>query len=413
MTVVQSSHRPRPRTISLAAAQVQRFTELDGLRGLAALGVVIYHFGMGVQRVWRPVFEPLYDRGLFLVDLFFALSGFVLCHAFGTSTRRHRLFDNLKSRVLRLYPLHLVTLLLVAALWFAFVDILAPDNAFHSQNDGWHFLLNLLLLQNSGLEQSFSYNTPSWSISAEFLVNVLFFLVLLLPQRIATWIMALATLASAVQLQRHGLVTVSRWYGIDLSLLRTIMGFFAGVFAYRLYMRSLSIAIKPWHADFIAAALLLCTIGFFSRWGVFAHHTRTLMVVWALLVFPLGLVVVLRSGLARRCLLARPMHWLGKVSFSLYLIHLPVLYAWVVVMALIGASPLLASGPGLLLFAVSSLLAATVTFRYIEGPTHAWTRRHFGADHAGARGGSRRLRLRRWGLRQRRAVAAARRSPKD
>lgn len=346
-----------------------RFGELDGLRGIAALGVVVYHFGMACTLAWPILLGPIYERGLFLVDLFFALSGFVLAHAFDQPHRRDQFAKNVGARILRLYPLHLITLVATGGLWLAYGDALAEHNAFHSVNDGYHFALSLGLLQASGLEHGYSFNTPSWSISTELLVNSAWFASLLLPRRIGLTAMALVTTACAVVLQRHGLVTGARLGGvINLSLLRTALGFLAGYWAYRCYQRMPRRADGSLYADAVTIMLLVCTACWFARWGIFDRHARTVMVLWSLVVFPSLLVALLHSRWIRRAMMCKPFMRLGGISFALYLTHVPVFYMLVLVIP----KEALDANEGLGIFVVTSLFVATVAANFFERPVRRW-----------------------------------------
>jgi peptidoglycan/LPS O-acetylase OafA/YrhL len=111
--------------------RVKRLYSLDALRGIAALSVVIWHWQhffaisgdwqAGWRRDSQPLFwllKPLYEQGWIAVDLFFALSGFVFFWLYGEAIREHRMAPARFAllRFSRLYPLHFVTLIIVAVL---------------------------------------------------------------------------------------------------------------------------------------------------------------------------------------------------------------------------------------------------------------------------------------------------------
>ena len=98
--------------------QHDRFAGLDALRGLSALGVLFWHYGahFGVTPL-ATWLSPFYTAGLYLVDVFFVLSGFLLGTLYiEPSIWRAFLF----KRVTRLFPLHWMTLIVVAMLqhWY-------------------------------------------------------------------------------------------------------------------------------------------------------------------------------------------------------------------------------------------------------------------------------------------------------
>lgn len=365
MTTDRSADRGVPLKSSI------RFVELDGIRGLAAVGVVIYHYGMIGAKPWIGWLYPIYNKGLYLVDLFFVLSGFVLCHAFGKRAGIDRFGRNVRLRLARLYPLHLVTLLVVALTWLAFGNVLGMRNAFHSFNDTYHFLLNVLMLQSSSLEHGYSFNTPAWSISTEIIINILYFGLILLPRKWAYSVIGLIMLFCAIQLQRHGLASGDKLGGtVDFALLRTALGFFSGVVAYEIYIRRINDGAGSLRADVFAIFILLCTLCLFADWWIFSRHGRTVLTVWVFLVFPAGLIATLRSNRVRHLLARYPFQWLGKVSYALYLTHVPLLYLLIVILHSSGQLALFRSPLFLCAFLLASLALAGAVFHYFESPVY-------------------------------------------
>ena len=88
-----------------------RIEAYDSLRGLAALGVVLWHYGAHFDaHPLSRIFSPFYHAGYLFVDFFFVLSGYVISRAYWTAQREGQLKDNIQSRLARFYPLHLFTL---------------------------------------------------------------------------------------------------------------------------------------------------------------------------------------------------------------------------------------------------------------------------------------------------------------
>ena len=89
-----------------------RILELDALRGIAALGVVFWHYGAHFHAYpLAGLLHPFYNAGFLLVDFFFVLSGYVIARAYWREPRQWNFYRNVWARVARLYPLHLLTLL--------------------------------------------------------------------------------------------------------------------------------------------------------------------------------------------------------------------------------------------------------------------------------------------------------------
>lgn len=354
---------------------MKRLPELDSIRGLAALGVVFWHyrgnFGAAPLGAW---FYPFYAAGEYFVDLFFVLSGFVLMRAYFTPQRREHLWQNLWQRIARLYPLHLLTLLISAAL-------IAHLNAQNQPPprlaaDPYHFLLNLLLLNSSGLQQGFSFNSPSWSISAEFWVNVLFFGVIARSK--APWnkfgLIAVFSLMGLL-LYRGKLIYPGVWLGVfDTTLLRAALGFFIGALLTRIPPPPPSARLAPFW-DVLFALTVAFTLTFMSRTALRDRFGTDFLL--PLLVFPLMLYAVQHGSLFTRLLRTRPLAYLGEISYSVYLWHFPL---QLLIMSMYCALnlPLDFWHPvTLLLLFVLIVLVSDFSYRFIEQPAQHWLRLHF------------------------------------
>lgn len=96
-------------------APAARLPQLDSIRGLAAVAIVIYHF---CSVLLPALISPIIARFYLAVDIFFVLSGFVMIHvygaAFSTGIAVTDVLNFLRARFARIYPLHLATLLSMA-----------------------------------------------------------------------------------------------------------------------------------------------------------------------------------------------------------------------------------------------------------------------------------------------------------
>src|SRR6266567_7058688 len=139
---------------------------LTGLRGVAAAWVALFHLTVGV---------PILRYGDMGVDVFFILSGYVLTYVYaGKLTNAADYFGFIRARLARIYPLHLVTLCVLALMVVALPDF-AERYPMPEQRWGFGpFLASLVLVQNWGYFLPTSWNTPSWSLSAEWLAYLIF-----------------------------------------------------------------------------------------------------------------------------------------------------------------------------------------------------------------------------------------------
>ena len=156
------------------------------LRGLAALSVLLWHYQHFFftdpsafevsQQPFFPFIKTFYLDGIFAVQLFWAISGFVLCHSYisRADTAWRKFFW---ARFSRLYPLHFITLIAVAALQLINQRVLGSFRIYE-YNDMNRFVLHVFFMQGWMLTDGFSFNFPSWSVSVEIVVYVMFFILL-------------------------------------------------------------------------------------------------------------------------------------------------------------------------------------------------------------------------------------------
>ena len=165
---------------------------LDALRGVAALAVVVFHYsnfftvGNALPTSFNVRAEPFYNvapliykSGWLAVDLFFTLSGFVFFWLYSArvSDRSITAGKFFLLRFSRLYPLHLLTLLIVVAgqSIYAWMHPNSPSfvTAFDSVR---YFVLQLGFASMWWPGSEITFNTPAWSVSIEVLLYVAFFL---------------------------------------------------------------------------------------------------------------------------------------------------------------------------------------------------------------------------------------------
>ncbi|MCS0501121.1 acyltransferase family protein [Ancylobacter mangrovi] len=308
-----------------SSAVTDRFDALDAWRGLAAIMVLIYHFIYIVKLDF--IYSRFVTNAYLFVDFFFVLSGFVVCHAYRDRMGSARQAGGfLLRRIGRLWPLHL-TVLFALMLGVMAVNLggRLPDSLMIEAGTGGYsmqgLLLNAALLNSMGF-YGVAWNGPAWSIGAEFYTYVLFAAVLLAAGSRRLLPVALAlSLASTVTL----LIVAPAYMNstADYGFLRCIAGFFAGVGAYHLHERMRGRALPAATVLEIAAVLLA---GLFIVAAGMGPDSASPLSVAAPAVFALAILVFARQGgLASRLLTTRPFRALGAWSYSIYLIHMPLL----------------------------------------------------------------------------------------
>ncbi|MCF8719804.1 acyltransferase family protein [Nitrospina gracilis] len=317
-----------------AASPVARFWTLDVLRGIAALGVVVWHYRHFTPfapslETERPFNAPLlffYNSGFVMVDLFFCLSGFIFFWKYAESIQRREIGFRrfLYLRWTRLYPLHLATLLFVATAQFF---IHSSHNAYfvYPFNDVRHFVLNLFMVSQWGWEEGLSFNGPAWSISVEMFLYIAFFGVVFAFGR--------RNALAAVLLAALGWFLYANYY--DWILLKATIGeglvsFFMGGFAYKIYNRATQSGERPTAIAFTASAVAMLafwTIIYFITYhpGPWAASLGNWFFWTVILGFPttvLFLALIDHSKTVEAVF--RRLAFLGDLSYAVYLLHFPV-----------------------------------------------------------------------------------------
>jgi len=355
-------------------------SELTAARGFAAFAVVLFHVDAYCGQPLRRVF-PIDTLGMLAVDFFFVLSGFVLTHvyetAWGEGRYSHRNF--LVRRFARIWPLHFACLMGVGVIVVAgaYVGLRPPWQA-----DLSSFLSNLFLLNASGLSPELSWNQPAWSVGAEWTAYLLFPLYLAICSAIRP---AWAKLAASVLLMvaLHETVRIST--GLELlaldangGSLRIVPSFFAGVALRQIYGQGFGAAIPARKLTLLLVALLAA--GFMLL--VLHAPPLALWPLLPLLIYLLALRALCpETGLLR----ARPLLWLGDVSYGLYLVHALVLMVTFGIagklLGMEGSAGLLAVGT---ISIALALMVAAVAHYLIELPAQApivgWAKRENGGS---------------------------------
>jgi peptidoglycan/LPS O-acetylase OafA/YrhL len=361
----------------------------EGLRGIAALAVAIYHF----NGFLRP--DTIVDSFYLLVDLFFILSGFVIYRAYDKQLSSWpELAKFVIRRIGRLYPLHIFAacffvsvtcgsrMLKTIMLHIGLGAVLgAPGAAAITFPDLPEIMTNLFLLQGIGPLAKFEINGPSWSISTEFYSYLILALgVFLLKARARLIIFAIIAL-SGLALSVYGSLYVDHCvqagHCLDSHLTyafpRCIGGFLLGVFAERLATLIERVPERGISVAQVAAASM----------AIIVMWQSTNIPGLAFAVTPLFVVVVLTLSCDRgplaRMLQAPVCQSLGQISYSVYLLHAPLVFVGHITLKPISIAAKICI---LLGYIVIVVLIARQTYRFIEAPardaTRRWSARRFG-----------------------------------
>ncbi|KIO78885.1 acyltransferase [Pedobacter lusitanus] len=294
----------------------QHFEILDGLRGFAALAVVVFHF---MEWVYTDPSKNFIGHGFLAVDFFFCLSGFVIGYAYDDRIAKMGILNFFVSRIIRLHPL------VVAGSIFGLLAFLFDPFGGHPELYSTGkiiltffcslFLIPLPVIADRGFNL-FSFNAPAWSLFWEYIANIVYAFVL---YRIGRSYLLLLTILSAVAIcfvgYRAGNL-LGGWSGPTFwdGFARISYSFLAGLLIYR------SNWIIKNKLGFIGLAilLLLAFIMPSSKWNWFSEPLVVLL--YFPLLIALGAGATLTPGLKKLCLFS------GKISYPLYMTHYAALW---------------------------------------------------------------------------------------
>jgi peptidoglycan/LPS O-acetylase OafA/YrhL len=301
---------------------------LAGARAIPPLLIVLYHFSEGhhYSGVW--LLDEIATRGYLWVEFFFALSGFILTHVYGARTRelwtRKGYFGFLKSRLLRLYPLHLFLLLLILGLVVStriaghlggYASIY--DRVYHPMVDVKGFFLSLFLVQGWNTLNYLTWNGVAWFVSVEFAL-CLVFPVFLKLQDGGVW-RGFGLIAAGVAGMM--LLLANSEHGLDLTyhngILRGLVDFSIGVGMAVLFRNAGAVATLPaWMHGLVQAVMLALLATVFTQIG-WSHGGNDLYI--ALVMQAFIFVLAFDKGWLAELLKLRGPQLLGDWSYAIYL----------------------------------------------------------------------------------------------
>lgn len=291
---------------------------IDALRFIAAFGVMLFHsaryFQLGSNYDSDRFFGPL----RLLVDLFFALSGFVIGYSYLNRVATGAgVWKFWKGRFAYLYPIHFSTFLVALA-----IGVIGAGHSDHPENFELRCIpANLLLGQAWGMCGHLSFNMPSWSLSAEIMMYLLFPLFVWVAKRKAFFVplSAATSFALLTWVTWHG----SPWYEwtSPSGALRALPSFLFGLslWLYRDKLRRIGIAHVALYMT--SAVAIYCVV-------TGASYLVILAVIYGVVLFACA------SDLQRlQTSFVRHIAPLGALTLEIYMIHQLMLTIFVAVVA--------------------------------------------------------------------------------
>lgn len=300
-----------------AVKSKQHFEVLDGLRGIASVCVVIFHF----MEFATPDYNDNFMAHAYLaVDFFFCLSGFVIAYAYDNRLQDLGVKKFFQLRLIRLHPLVVIGSVLGITGFIAdpFSDLQAIK--------GWGktitmFITSCLMVPYPVVEERYfnlyHLNPPTWSLLWEYVANIFYALILVKIRNRSLWIIVIiAGAALCVESYRSNFLSVG-WGADNVAggFFRVFFSFTAGMLVYR------SNWIIKSRLGFISLSLLLIVAFLFPFSEKRNWFTDP---AFAIIYFPLIIALGAGTGVSDR--LKKICRFSGDISYPLYMIHYPFLW---------------------------------------------------------------------------------------
>lgn len=322
-----------------------RFDILDGLRGIASIIVIIFHF-FEVYSFGNPAEQKVINHGYLAVDFFYLLSGFVIGYAYDDRWNKMSYIDFYKRRLIRLHPMVIAGTFFGIGYYFlseseAFplVETISPIKLILAII---FCLLNIptpVCLDVRGYNEINALISTSWTLQFEYLINILYSLII---RRLHTYIIAILSLLSAFltinltlnldvfgvlkerELRRYTVIGGWELSSCELYIgfARLFYPFFVGYLIFRL---KLKIKIKY---SFLITSLLLTIVLCFPRiggdnWIINGIYESVIILV----IFPLIIMIgagttQINNNIIKLC------NILGELSYPLYITHYPLVHCF-------------------------------------------------------------------------------------
>ena len=324
-----------------------RFEGLDGLRGVAAITVVIFHifelFSEG------PAYQII-NHGYLAVDFFYALSGFVISYAYDDRWNKMSLWDFYKRRLIRLHPLVIAGTCVGVCYYFlgecdTFPNIenVKPYAFFVT------ILLNILMIPTPknfdirGWGTTNAFDDTTWTLTYEYLINILYSLII---RRLNNIIISILTILSAlltinltmdfdlfkvfVNRDSRRYTVIGGWEisscEVYIAFARLLYPFFSGYLISRLKLK-----IKLPYSFIICSIILLIILSCpritdESKWFTNGIYETIVIII----LFPIILLIG-AGDTEQNEKIIKICKFLGDFSYPLYITHIPLiycLYAW-------------------------------------------------------------------------------------
>ena len=338
---------------------------LDGLRGTAAILVVIFH----LFEAYYPVYakHPMH-HGYLAVDFFYLLSGFVIGYAYDDRWGRMSIKDFIKIRLIRLHPLVILGVA-IGAICFWFDPYIDPVNHVGILKLIGVMLIGFTLLPSPDLRgwgETHSLNGPCWSLLQEYIANLIYALFGRKMSKVVLWVIVI--------ISGIGLTYIANWNGdvakgwdykfFWIAVVRMMFPFFAGL----LLFRTGKLIRIP--MAYMVCSLILILLFSLPTYKYNGFYEAACIIIAFPLIVAAGAGGQISGRWAKLC------RFSGAISYPIYILHYPFIYIyteWIYIKKPVPAH-IFPIALALLFFFI---LLAWAAFKYYDEPVRAWLKQKF------------------------------------
>ena len=346
---------------------MNRLYLLDIARGLAAITIGIFHYKIFYTHNLsennyilenQPYFNYIrliYEHGWIAVQFFFLLSGFIFFKLYLKKIFKKKIsfYNFIVLRISRLYPLHFFTLIIVLLVY-----IHLENNNFQNpiRADLEHFIYNLFLIHEWGISKYSTFNEPSWSISVELFIYIIFFY-LALKARII-FLSLLIIFLSSILFFKFKLLGYGGYC------------FFIGGISF-IITENLKINLKN-------KILLLIIVIFISIFLLlsFADNSIFTKIIALTFFFPalINLLYLINNYSME---IGKKLSFIGDASYSFYLIHFPIILITMLIQSHLNLKINFNSNTIFWLYLITTFLISICSYKFVEVPLKKILRKKF------------------------------------
>jgi len=349
----------------------QHYAVLDGLRGVAAILVVVFHLSE-VLAGGDPARNVL-PHGALAVDFFFGLSGFVIGYAYDGRWGAMSTGQFLLRRLIRLHPLVLLATV-IGVVAYVVSPFPGPDHGVSSTRMALTVAAALMVLPYPALPGRFddthSLDGPTWTLLQEYLGSLAYALVLRhLTPRSLFWLAAICagvTLASAAHFG-----TMSKGFGFDgwwMAPVRLAFPFVCGLWLHR------SIRYLPPHRSGLLPLALAAIFAVPVVGGAGTVGNGVAEALAVIVLFPAVILLGAHSGAGPATVRACTV--LGRLSYPLYILHYPFVYCFIDYAQFGRGTPASSLSAAPVLF-IGVIVLAWLGLRLWDEPARGWLARRW------------------------------------